>query len=67
MKTLFLYRKWNFILFLNNAINIGFFNYNKKIVALKFETNLFTFWIYKKRIKFQNFKIIGLKRRFKFF
>lgn len=67
MKSLFVYRKWNFILFLNNAVGLGFFSYNKKIVALRFETNQFAFWIYKKKVKFQNLKVLNLKQRFKFF
>jgi hypothetical protein len=67
MKSLFLYRKWNFILFLNNAIGVGFFGYNKKILALRFEMSQFIFWIYKKKVKFQNFKVLNLKQRFKFF
>lgn len=66
MKGLFFYRKWNFILFINNAIGIGFFTYNKKIITLKFEMNQFTFWVYKKKIKFTNSKVLNLKKRFKF-
>ena len=67
MKYTFLYRKWNLILFLNNSISLGFFTYNKKIIGLHFETNQFIFWVYKKKIKFQNSKILNLKRRFKFY
>jgi hypothetical protein len=31
------------MLFLNNAIGVGFFGYNKKIIALRFETSQFIF------------------------
>lgn len=67
MKSIFLYRKWNFILFLNNAIGRGFFNYTKLFFSLRFETSQFVFWVYKKKIKFQNLKVVNLKKRFKFF
>ncbi len=67
MKYIFLYRKWNFILFLNNVISLGFFVYNKKIISLRFEMNQIIFWVYKKKMKFQNLKIINLKKRFEFF
>jgi len=67
MKVVLLYRRWNFILFLNNAIGLGFFTYNKKFLSLRFDTTQFICWLYKKKVKFQNFKIINLKKRFKFF
>lgn len=66
MKSIFLYRKWNLILFLNKAITLGFFTYNKKCILLRFEINQFFFWVYKKKVKFKNLKIINLKKRFKF-
>lgn len=67
MKSLFLYRKWNFILFLNNAVGVSLFSYNKKVTTVRFEMNQFAFWIYKKKIQFQNLKILNLKQRFRFF
>ena len=66
MKCLFLYRRWNFIMFFNNVINYGYFTYFKKFVILRFDTNQFNFWIYKKKKKFENLKIVNLKKRFKF-
>lgn len=66
MKSFFLYRKWNFILFLNNLLTFGFYTYNKKFFVLKFDINQSLFWIYKKKKKFQNVKIINLKKRFSF-
>ncbi len=67
MKSIFVYRKWNFILFLNNVISLGFFVYNKKIISLRFEMNQAVFWVYKKKMKFQKLKVINLKKRFEFF
>lgn len=66
MKSFFLYRKWNFILFLNNLISFGFYTYSKKFLILKFDINQSLFWVYKKKSKFQNIKIINLKKRFSF-
>jgi hypothetical protein len=66
MKKLYIYRKWNFILYLNGAINGGFFTYKKKILSLMFDTGKSFFWVYVKKSKFQNSKIIKLKKRFKF-
>lgn len=66
MRQLFIYKKWNWLLFLNNTIQMGFFTYTKKFISLRFDTNNFFFWIYKKKVKFQNIKLITLKKRFKF-
>jgi len=53
-------------MFFNNVINYGYFTYFKKFVILRFDTNQFNFWIYKKKKKFENLKIVNLKKRFKF-
>jgi hypothetical protein len=66
MKQLYIYRKWNFIVYLNGAINAGFFTYKKKILSLRFDTGKSFFWVYTKKSKFQNYKVIRLKKRFKF-
>ncbi len=67
MQKIFLYRKWNLLIFLNGALSAGFFTYKKKIISLRFDTSNFFFWVYAKKIKFQNTKVLKLKTRFKFF
>lgn len=66
MKKIFLYKKWNFIVLLNNLINLGFFVYKKKIIFLNFDVNKYFFWVYSKKIKLQNLKILELKKKFIF-
>ena len=41
MKKVFLYKKWNFLVFLNNLVYSGFFAYKKKILFLRFDINKF--------------------------
>jgi hypothetical protein len=66
MKQIYIYRKWNFIVYLNGALNAGFFTYNKKITSLRFDIGKSFFWVYSKKSKFQQSKVIKLKRRFNF-
>lgn len=66
MKKIFIYKKWNYIILLNNLINSGFFVYTKKIIFLHFDVNKFSFWLYTKKIKLQNKKILFLKKKFNF-
>ena len=67
MKRIAIYRKWNFLVFLNGSISSGFFTYKKKIIALRFDSSFCFFWVYSKKIKFQNKKVLKLKTRFNFF
>ena len=66
MKKIFIYKKWNYLILLNNLITLGNFSYTKKIVFLHFDVNKFYFWIYNKKIKLQNKKIVYLKKKFNF-
>lgn len=66
MKQIYIYRKWNFILYLNGSISAGFFTYKKKFISLRFDIGKSFFWLYTKKIKFQNYKVVKLKKRFKF-
>jgi len=65
MKVLYLYKKWNFLVLLNNLISIGFFVYKKKILFLRYDTSKHFFWVFVKKVKFQNQKVLNLKKRFK--
>lgn len=67
MKKIFLYKKWNFLILLNNLIISGFSVYTKKILFLRFDTNKFFFWVYSKKIKFQNVKVMRFKKKFIWF
>ena len=49
---------------LNNLIVTGLYIYSKKIMHLKFDIINFFFWVYSKKVKFQNKKIVDLKKRF---
>lgn len=64
MKKLFIYKKWNFLIYLNNLVSSGLFIYSKKIIYLRFDISNFFFWVYSKKIKFKNKKIVDLKKRF---
>lgn len=64
MKASLIYKKWNFLLYLNNLVSSGFYVYSKKIIYLHFDTSNFFFWVYSKKIQFENKKIVGLKKRF---
>lgn len=64
MKKIFLYKKWNFLILLNNLVFLGFFVYTKKIMFLRFDINNYFFWVYAKKLKIQNKKIWGLKKKF---
>lgn len=67
MKKIFLYKKWNFLILLNNLITSGFSVYTKKILFLRFDINKFFFWVYSKKVKFQNKKVINFKKKFIWF
>jgi hypothetical protein len=64
MKKVFIYRKWNFLILLNNLVSVGLFVYSKKIIHLRFDISNFFFFVYSKKIKFKNKKIVDLKKRF---
>lgn len=64
MKKIFLYKKWSFLVLLNNLVILGFFVYKKNILFIKFDTNNFFFWVYSKKLKLINKKIWGLKKKF---
>lgn len=64
MKKLFLYKKWNILILLNNLMLTGFFIYTKKIIFLQYDTSKHFFWKYSKKVKFQNKWVINLKKKF---
>lgn len=66
MKNFFIYKKWSFLILINNLVYYSFFCYKKKVLFLQFDTNKFFFWIYSKKIKLQNKKIVYLKKKFCF-
>ena len=66
MKKLFIYKKWNMLILLNNLINVGFLIYKQKKNFLRFDVNKFYFWVYTKKIKLKNQKILKLKKKFNF-
>jgi hypothetical protein len=67
MQIFSIYKKWNFLIFLNNLVFSGFYAYSKKIIYLRFDISNFYFWIYSKKIKFQNKKIMTLKKKFNWY
>ena len=66
MQKKIIYKKWNFLILLNNLTILGSFSYLKKIIYLHFDVNKLFFWIYNKKIKLQNKKILSLKKKFNF-
>lgn len=62
MKKIFLYKKWNFLVLLNNLVTSGFLIYQKKVLFLHFDVNKFFFWTYSKKLKFKNTKTVQLKK-----
>ena len=66
MKKIFIYKKWNMLILLNNLINVGFLIYKQKKNFLRFDVNKFYFWVYTKKIKLKNQKILKLKKKFNF-
>ena len=66
MKKVLLYKKWNLVILLNNAVNLGFLTYKQKIVFLHFDSNNFFFWIYNKQVYLKNIKILKFKKKFNF-
>lgn len=42
----------------------GFYVYSKKIIYLRFDISNFFLFIYSKKVKFQNKKIVDLKKKF---
>ena len=66
MKKIFVYKKWNFLVLLNNFVLRGKSVYKKNIVYLHFDVNKFFIWVYNKKVQLQNTKILSLKKRFKF-
>ena len=66
MKKIFIYKKWNILILLNNLIISGFLSYKKKLIFLYFDTTNFIFWIYNKKIKIKKKKIVNFKKNFKF-
>ena len=64
MRVLYIYKKWNIVILLNNLISSGFFVYTKKILFLQLDINKFSFWVYSKNIKAQTNKVFTIKRFF---
>ena len=64
MRKLFIYKKWNILILLNNLIISGFFSYKKKLIFLYFDTTNFIFWVYTKKIKIKKIKIVSFKKNF---
>ena len=54
------------LILLNNLINVGFLIYKQKKNFLRFDVNKFYFWVYTKKIKLKNQKILKLKKKFNF-
>ena len=66
MKKLFIYKKWNILILLNNLIVSGFLSFKKKLIFLYFDTTNFFFWVFTKKIKIKKIKIIVFKKNFKY-
>lgn len=45
-----IYKKWNYLIFLNNLIILNWSNINQKIIYLKLDLYKKKYWIYKKPI-----------------
>jgi len=60
---MFLYKKWSFIILLNNLIINSFLTLQKKIVFLKFDIYKYYFFNYLKTTNIINSRIIVLKNR----
>jgi len=64
MKVFYLYKKWSFLVLMNNLVIGGFLIYTKKIVFLRFDLNKLFFWIYSKKVRLETKKILKLKNFF---
>lgn len=60
---MFLYKKWNYIVLLNNLIINGFLTLQKKIFFLQFDLYKYFFYNYSKTTSVLNTRIIALKNK----
>lgn len=60
IKFFYIYKRWNFLILLNNLVCSGFLVYKKKIMFLHFDLNKFFFWVYSKKVKLQTKRILKL-------
>jgi len=61
MKFTYVYKKWNYIIFLNNLVLSSFLIYTKNVLFLRSDMTKFWFWIYLKKIKFKLNRILKFK------
>lgn len=60
---MYLYKKWNFIIFLNNLVVHNFLIIQKKILFLKFDVYKYYFFNFSKETNIVNNRIINLKNK----
>ena len=60
-----IYKKWNYIILLNNLILSGFTSFQKKILFLQFDFYKYSFYNYSKTISTNNDRIISIKNKIK--
>lgn len=60
-----IYKKWNYIVLLNNLILYGFTSFQKKILYLQFDFYKYFFYNYSKITSVSNNRIIFLKNKIK--
>lgn len=58
---MFIYKRWSFIILLNNLVFSTFLVFSKKLLFLKFDLNKFNDLLYFKKIKLQTKKILKFK------
>ena len=63
MKNFYIYKKWNFLILLNNLISTGFFIYSKKIIFLKYDMSKYFFLSLWKEKKISESKSVKFKKK----
>lgn len=60
-----IYKKWNYIILLNNLILSGFTTFQKKLLFLQFDFYKYSFYNYSKTTSTNNDRIISIKNKIK--
>ena len=64
LNKLLLYKKWSYVVFLNNLIIKGFLCLNKKIRNLVFDLNKYSVFVYSPYFESKNTRVIGIKAKY---
>lgn len=63
MKKVFLYKRWSYLIFLNNLMMSGFFVFSKFFFFLHFDVKKSSFWVYSVTLKNLGSKILNFKKK----